>query len=84
MLQASAQIIEAAAVPVVLLVAAALGLLRPERAVRIGIVVLIVSLVLIALAAAPRTELPPWKRVGLVVAMAGLGAAVVAIKTLAH
>jgi hypothetical protein len=55
-----------------------------ERAVRIGIVVLIVSLALIALAAARRTELPPWKRVGLVVAMAGLGAAVVAIKTLAH
>lgn len=84
MLQASAQILEAAAVPVVLLVAAALGLLHPERAVRIGIVVLIVSLALIAQLAARRTGLPRWKRIGLVVVMVGLGAVVVAIKTVAH
>lgn len=84
MLLASAQILEAAAVPVVLLVAAALGLLHPERAVRIGIVVLIVSLALIAQLAARRTGLPRWKRIGLVVVMVGLGAVVVGIKTLAH
>lgn len=46
--------------------------------------VLIVSLALIALLAARRAALPPWKRLGLVVAMVGLGAAVVAITTLAH
>lgn len=84
MLQASGQILQAAAVPILLLVAAALGLLAPDRAARIGIVVLIVSLAVIALVAARRAALPPWKRFGLVVAMAGLGAAVVAIKTLAH
>ena len=42
MLYASGQIPKAAAVPTALLVAAALGILQPERAVRIGIVVLIV------------------------------------------
>ena len=84
MVHASGQILEAAGVPILLLVAAALGVLTPERAVRIGVVVLIVSLALIALLAARRAALPPWKRLGLVVAMVGLGAAVVAIKTLSH
>jgi hypothetical protein len=38
----------------------------------------------IALPAARRTALPPWKRFGPAVAMAGLGAAVLTVETLAH
>jgi hypothetical protein len=84
MLRASGQILEAAVVPLVLLVLSGLGVLMTERAIRIGVWVSVVQLGLFALLAARRTELTWWKRSLLVVALLGLGALVVLLKTLAH
>jgi hypothetical protein len=82
--RASGQILQASAVPLVLLVIAALGGMRFGAALRAGVWTLVVSLGLFALLAVRRTTLPTWKRVLLVLALVGLGALVVAIKTLAH
>jgi hypothetical protein len=84
MLRQSGQILEAAVIPLVLLVLSALGVLLTERAIRAGVWVSVVQLGLFALLAARRTELPWWKRYLLVAALIGLGALVVLLKTLAH
>jgi hypothetical protein len=84
MFRTSGQILEAAVVPLVLLVLAGLGVLRLEGALRAGVWVLVITLGLFALLAARRTKLAGWKRLLIVAALIGLGALVVLLKTLAH
>ena len=84
MFRTSGQILEAAVVPVILLVLSGFGVLMTERAIRAGVWVSVVTLGLFALLAARRTELAWWKRALLVAALVGLGALVVLLKTLAH
>jgi hypothetical protein len=82
--RASGQILQASFVPLLLLVVAGFGGMRLGAALQAGVWTLVVSLGLFALLAARRTGLPPWKRLALVVALVGLGALVVLLKTLAH
>ncbi|MFD8500645.1 hypothetical protein [Amycolatopsis sp. NPDC059657] len=82
--RASAQILQASGIPLLLLVISALGWMPYEVALRAGIWVLVVSLGLFALLAVRRTRLPFWKRLLLVVALLALGTLVVTVKTLAH
>jgi hypothetical protein len=84
MFRTSGQILEAAVVPIVLLVLSGFGVLMIERAIRLGVWVSVVTLGLFALLAARRTNLAWWKRYLLVAALLGLGALVVLLKTLAH
>jgi hypothetical protein len=84
MFRTSGQILEAAVVPLVLLVLAGLGVLRLEGALRAGVWVSVITLGLFALLAARRTKLAGWKRLLIVAALIGLGALVVLLKTLAH
>jgi hypothetical protein len=84
MFRTSGQILEAAVVPVVLLVLSGFGVLMTERAIRAGVWVSVVTLGLFALLAVRRTKLAWWKRYLLVAALVGLGALVVLLKTLAH
>jgi hypothetical protein len=82
--RASGQILEAAYVPLLLLALAGLGVLRLERALRAGIWISIISLGIFALLAVRRTTLGRWQRAVVVVALVGLGALVVLLKTLSH
>jgi hypothetical protein len=84
MLRTSGQILEAAVIPVVLLVLAGVGALRLEAALRAGVWVSVITLGLFASLAARRTNLAGWKRLFIVAALIGLGALVVLLKTLAH
>jgi hypothetical protein len=84
MFRESVQILEAAVIPVAMLVASGLGVLMTERAIRFGVWVSVVQLGLFALLAARRTDLAWWKRYLLVAALLGLGALVVLLKTFAH
>ena len=84
MFRTSGQILEAAVVPLVLLVLAGLGVLRLEGALRAGVWASVITLGLFALLAARRTKLAWWKRLLIVAALIGLGALVVLLKTLAH
>ena len=84
MFRTSGQILEAAVVPLVLLVLAGLGVLRLEGALRAGVWVSVITLGLFALLVARRTKLAGWKRLLIVAALIGLGALVVLLKTLAH
>jgi hypothetical protein len=83
-LRASAQILQASFVPLLLLVLAARGVLRLPGALRAGIWVSIVQLGLFALLAARRTNLPWWQRILIVAVLMVLGGLVVLVKTLAH
>jgi len=80
----SGQILEAAVLPTLLLVLAAVGVLRTEVALRAGIWVSVVTLGVFALLAARRTRLVWWKQATLVLALLGIGALVVLAKTLVH
>jgi hypothetical protein len=82
--RASAQILEAAAIPLVLLVIAGLGWMPYHAAVTAGVCVTVAELGLFALLTARRTKLPSWKRAVLVLVLLALGALVVTVKTLAH
>ena len=84
MFRTSGQILEAAVVPLLLLVLAGLGVLRLEGALRAGVWVSVITLGLFALLAARRTKLAGWQRLLIVAALIGLGALVVLLKTLAH
>lgn len=84
MVRTSGQILEAAVIPVVLLVLSGLRVLTTERAISAGVWVSVVTLGLFALLAVRRTKLAWWKRSLLVAALLGLGALVVVLKTLAH
>ncbi|MGD9526137.1 hypothetical protein [Pseudonocardia sp.] len=83
-LRASGQILQASAVPLLLLALAGVGIIGTAGALRAGVWVSVVTLGLFALLAARRTMLPWWQRAVLVAALLGLGALVVALKTLAH
>ena len=83
-LRASGQILEAAYVPLILLALAGVGVMRLEGALRAGIWASIISLGVFALLAVRRTSLKPWQRAAVVVALVGLGALVVLLKTVAH
>jgi len=84
MFRTSGQLLAAAVVPLVLLVLAAVGVLRLEAALRAGVWVSVITLGLFASLAARRTNLAGWKRLLIVAALIGLGALVVLLKTLAH
>jgi hypothetical protein len=83
-LRASGQILEAAYVPLLLLALAGIGVMRLGPALWAGIWASIVSLGLFALLAVRRTALPWWQRALVVVALVGLGALVVLLKTVTH
>ena len=80
----SGQILEAAAIPGLLLAVAGLGWWKLHTALWTSIWFTIATLGLFALLAARRTSLSWWGRGLLVLALVGLGALVVGIKTLAH
>jgi hypothetical protein len=83
-LRDSCQILEAFALPILLLVLASLGLVAFEAALWAGVWITVSSLGLFALFAARRLPVLTWKRVLLVLVLLALGALVVALKTLAH
>jgi hypothetical protein len=82
--RASAQIMEASAAPLVLLLLAGLGVLGLPAALQAGIWVSVVTLGLFALLAARRTGLVWWKQAVIVAALVGLGALVTVVKIVAH
>lgn len=83
-LRASGQILEAFAVPLLLLLLASLGLLPFDAALWSGIWITVGSLGLFALLAARRLPIPNWQRTAFVVVLLALGALVVTIKTAGH
>ncbi|GAA1863083.1 hypothetical protein GCM10009836_49300 [Pseudonocardia ailaonensis] len=83
-LRASAQIMQAAALPLLFLLLSGLHLLAIPLALWISIGVSIAALGLFALLAARRTELVWWKQALVVASLVGLGALVTLIKILAH
>lgn len=83
-LRASGQILEAAVLPLLLIVAAAIGALPLDGALWAAVAVSITALGLFALLAARRTGLPWWKRVLVVAVLVTLGILVVGIKIISH
>lgn len=84
MLASSGQILQAAAAPVVILALAGFGVLDTPTAVWIAMWFLVAEMGLIAFAAVHRARLLWWQQVLAVLLLAGAGAAVVAVKMLAH
>ena len=80
----SGQILEAFALPILLLVLASLGLMPFRAALWAGVWITVLSLGLFALLAARRLPVLNGQRSALVVVLLALGALVVAVKTLAH
>ena len=83
-LRDSGQILEAFALPILLLVLASLGLMPFGAALWAGVWITVVSLGLFAWLAARRLPVLNWQRSALVVVLLALGALVVLVKTLAH
>jgi hypothetical protein len=83
-LRATGQILEAAVLPLLLLVAAGLGLLPVGVAAWAAIWVLVASMAFIALLAVRRAGLPWWKGLVLILALVVLALLVVGVKSLAH
>ena len=83
-LRDSGQILEAFALPILLLVLASLGLMPFGAALWAGVWITVVSLGLFALLAARRLPVLNGQRAALVLVLLALGALVVAAKTLAH
>jgi hypothetical protein len=84
MLQSSAQILEAALLPIVILTAAAFDLVDTDTATWIAAWVLVGELGVIALLAVRRTALPWWQQALAVAGLVGVGVLVLGIKILAH
>jgi hypothetical protein len=84
MLQSSAQILEAAFLPIVILAVAGFGLLSTDTATWIAAWTLVAELGVIALLAVRRTGLPWWQQAFAVVGLVGVGVLVLGIKILAH
>ncbi|QRI76866.1 MULTISPECIES: hypothetical protein [Rhodococcus] len=84
MLQASGQIVAAAVLPLLILAAAAVGLLRTSTAMWIAMGILVVELGVIALLAVRMAQLRWWQQLLTVLGMVGAGVLVVGIKILAH
>ena len=74
-LRDSGQILEAFALPILLLVLASLGLMPFEAALWAGIWITVVSLGLFALLAARRLPVLAWQRAALVLVLLGAGRA---------
>jgi hypothetical protein len=83
-LRATGQILEAAVLPLLVLVAAGFGLLSVSWAVWVAIWVLVASMAVIALLAVRRAGLPWWKGLLLILALVVLALVVVGVKSLAH
>ena len=84
MFQTSGQILEAAFLPLMVLVGAGVGLLSTYTAVWIAIWVLVAELGVIAFLAVRSSQLPWWQQLLTSRSWVGLGVLVVGIKTLAH
>ncbi|MDF3311924.1 hypothetical protein P3H15_43905 [Rhodococcus sp. T2V] len=84
MLQASGQIVEAAVLPLLVLVAAALGLLGASTAMWIAMWILVVELGIIALLAVRMAQLRWWQQLFTIAGLSGVGVLVVGVKILAH
>jgi hypothetical protein len=83
-LRSSGQIVQAALLPVSVLVVAAILDTNTYTATVIAMWVLVAELGVIALLAARRTELPWWQQGLIVAGLVGIGVVVVGIKMLAH
>lgn len=84
MLQASGQIVEAAVLPLLALVAAAFGLLSTSTAMWIAMWILVVELGVIALLAVRMAQLRWWQQHFTVAGLVGVGVLVVGIKIVGH
>ena len=84
MLASSGQILQAAAAPALILALAGFGVLDTPTAVWIAMWFLVAEMGLIAFAAVHRAGLVWWQQVLAVLLLAGAGAAVVAVKMIAH
>lgn len=84
MVQASRQILAAAVLPLLVLVAAGIGLLSTYTAMWVAMWLLVAELGIITLLTVRRTQLPWWQQVLTVGALVGVDVLVVGIKTLAH
>jgi hypothetical protein len=84
MLQSSAQILQAAFLPVVTLAVAGVGLLRTYTAMWIAMWIVVGELGVIALLAVRRTQLPWWQQAITVAGLVGVGVVVVGVKIIAH
>jgi hypothetical protein len=82
--RASGQILEAAVVPVLLLVLGAVHVFALDTALWAGIWVSVATLGLFAVLAARRTPVGFWGRLAIVVVVLALGGLVVAAKTFVH
>jgi hypothetical protein len=84
MLQSSAQILQAAFLPLVVLAAAGVGLLSTYTAMWIAMWIVVGELGIIALLAVRRTQLAWWQQVITVAGLVGVGVVVVGVKIIAH
>lgn len=80
----SGQILQAAGLPILLLIVAGVGWLPLHTALWTSVWLLVAALGVFAFLAARRTKLSLWGRLLLVVALLALGTAVVLVKVLAH
>lgn len=83
-LQASGQILQAAALPLAALATAGFGLLDTDTAMWVAKWILVGELGLIALLAVRRTRLPWWQQILTVATLVAVGLLVIAVKVLAH
>ncbi|MDA2894425.1 hypothetical protein PDG61_26195 [Mycolicibacterium sp. BiH015] len=84
LLQASGQIVAAAVLPVLTLVAAGFGALDVDTAMWVAMWILVAELGFIALLAVRRAQLSLGQKVATIAMLTGVGALVVAIKILSH
>jgi len=83
-LRSSGQILEAALVPLLVLVVSGIGWLPTDTAMWIAMWVLVAELGIIAFLAVRRAHLHWWQKIFAVTALARVGALVIAVKMLAH
>ena len=84
MLQASGQIVAAAVLPLLVLVAAGIGLLSGYAAMWIAMWILVAELGVVALLAVRRAELRWWQQLFTIAVLVGVGVLMLSIKLLAH
>jgi hypothetical protein len=83
-LQASAQLLQAAVAPVIILLLAVFGILETHTAMWIAMWTLVGELGVIALLAVRRTQLPWWQQALSVAGLVSVGLLVVGVKIIAH
>jgi hypothetical protein len=84
MLQTSGQIVAAAVLPLLVLVAAGIGLLNTSTAMWIAMWILVAELGVIALLAVRGAQLRWWQQMFTIAVLVGVGLLVVAIKVFSH